>query len=130
MSEKKNTQGYIDPMIEMQLGAGRFAPIEIADYHEDLDDVTYLKTTGDELNIRYLHDVVYAVMDGLPLHLQILIPSTRNEPLKTRPCVVFVQGSAWFEQYVYGSLIALGDLAKRGYVFPDLLFFKGSLRQF
>ena len=72
MSNKKNTQGFIDPMIEMQLGAGRFAPIEIADYHESLDGVTYLKTTGDELNIRYLHDVVYAVMDGLPLHLQIV----------------------------------------------------------
>ena len=116
MSEKKTFPGGIDPMMMMQMGPGRFEPIQIEDYHEEIEGATYLPTTGDELNIRYLHDVVYATMDGVPLHLQVLFPTTRNEPLITRPCVVFVQGSAWFEQYVYGSLIALGDLAKRGYV--------------
>lgn len=32
------------------------------------------------------------------------------------PCVVFVQGSAWFEQYVYMKVADIGRLTRRGFV--------------
>lgn len=75
-----------------------------------------IKTTGDEMWIAYINDVEYANMDGVPLHLQILRPVTRNEPEKVLPCVVFVQGSAWMKQNVYMNVPQLADLARKGYV--------------
>lgn len=97
--------------------------MEIKDWtYEDFPEFTettqgahIIETTGDELGIRYLHDIEYGVMDGTALHLQLLLPYSRNHrnPL---PCVVFVQGSAWLEQNVYMQLPMLANLAKRGYV--------------
>lgn len=75
-----------------------------------------IATTGDELDMHYMHDVEYAVVDGIHLHLQIVKPTTRNEPMKTYPCVVYVQGSAWMEQDVYLEIASVSELAKRGYV--------------
>lgn len=74
------------------------------------------KTTGDEVGVRYLHDVEYARVSNVPLHLQILVPFTRNEPDKRYPCMVFVQGSAWMEQDVWMQCPMLSGLAKKGYV--------------
>lgn len=41
-------------------------------------------------------------IEGHPLHLQIIIPQTRNTQNSTQkyPCLVYVQGSAWMEQNV------------------------------
>ncbi len=83
-----------------------------------------IPTTGDEQGVNYLHDVEYANIDGVPLHLQILIPSCRNDRFNpfgpqtslARPCFVFVQGSAWMKQYVYAAVPQLARLAARGYV--------------
>lgn len=83
-----------------------------------------IATTGDEPGVMYLHDVEYAKPDGHPLHLQILIPECRNKrvaaekklPAEPLPCYVFVQGSAWMPQYVYGNVTSLAKLALRGYV--------------
>ena len=89
---------------------------EMPAFTEEVEGAVVTETTGDETELHYLHDVEYAVMDQVPLHLQIIIPSTRNEPDKTYPCVVFVQGSAWFEQDVWNKVAVLGRLAELGYV--------------
>ena len=68
---------------------------EYPGYSEEVPGAVRLKTTGDEVGVRYLHDVEYARVDDVPLHLQILLPFTRNEPDIIYPCLVFVQGSAW-----------------------------------
>ena len=90
--------------------------------YEEIRDYTYdgadgvIETTGDEISVQYVNDVVYAVMDETPLHLQILMPGTRNHPEPVLPCIVYVQGSAWFKQNVYRDLPQLSKLAARGFV--------------
>lgn len=97
---------------------------EFPEFTDIPQGVETIGTTGDELGISYVHDVEYANVDGIPLHVQILIPSSRNQPFDPRadaqpkalPCFVYVQGSAWMEQYVYADLCQLAKLAARGYV--------------
>ena len=61
----------------------------------------------------YINDVVYANPDDMDLHLQVIIPEkTKEEKL---PCVIFIQGSAWFKQNCYASLPKLMDFSSRGY---------------
>ena len=75
-----------------------------------------LEVTGDEPGTFYMPYVEYAVMDGIPLHLQILIPLTRNEPEKPYPCIVYVQGSGWMEQDCHHNVGRIAKLSERGYV--------------
>lgn len=97
---------------------------ELPEFEERPEGVTVIETTGDELGVNYLHDVEYAQIDGTALHLQLLIPASRNcgfSPFEEKrkvslPCYVFVQGSAWMPQYVYAGVPALSKLALRGYV--------------
>jgi acetyl esterase/lipase len=60
--------------------------------------------------------VEYARKDGRPLHLQVLLPPMESESTAVFPLVVFVQGSAWFEQNLGQSLPPLAHFARRGYV--------------
>ncbi len=97
---------------------------EFPEFTEEVEGAQVLETTGDEPGTCYLHDVEYANMDGVPLHLQIVAPTSRNHPYNAfggeqamaRPCFVFVQGSAWMEQYVYMNVCHMARLAARGYV--------------
>lgn len=89
---------------------------EMPDFTADVEGAIWLNSTGDEIGIRYIHNVEYVNMNGTPLHLQILRPFTRNEPDKVLPCVMFVQGSAWFPQDVFAQLPMLSRLAEKGYV--------------
>lgn len=98
----------------------------------------WLDTTGDEVGVQYLHDVVYANTPQGDLRLQIMIPMTRNKKVTfpahwmanedgtfpeglfdhnpKYPCIVHVQGSAWFPQDLYGHLPNYSKLAARGFV--------------
>jgi acetyl esterase/lipase len=75
-----------------------------------------IPVTGDEMGTYYVPDVEYACVDGIPLHLQILLPLSRNEPEKPCPCIVYVQGSGWMEQDCYHSVGRIAKLSERGYV--------------
>lgn len=75
-----------------------------------------IPVTGDEPGTYYVPDVEYACVDGIHLHLQILLPITRNDPEKPCPCVVYVQGSGWMEQDCYHSVGRIAKLAEKGYV--------------
>ena len=75
-----------------------------------------LEMTGDEMGTYYVHDVEYAVVDGIHLKLQILMPLSRSEPVMKCPCIVYVQGSGWMEQDLYHSVGRIAKLAERGYV--------------
>lgn len=89
---------------------------EIPAFSSEVEGAVWLNSTGDEIGVGYIPNVEYVNMGGVPLHLQILRPYTRNEPDKKLPCVVFVQGSAWFKQDVYAQIPMLARLAERGYV--------------
>ncbi len=67
----------------------------------------------DNTQINYKQNVKYITRDGLDLTLQVLKPKNVKGKL---PCIVYVQGSAWFKQDVYGNLPQLAEFAKRGYV--------------
>ncbi len=97
---------------------------DLPEFTEQIEGAQYIDTTGDEQGVLYLHDVEYAEVKGTKLHLQILVPNSRNNSFfpggqkkpNKRPCFVFVQGSAWMKQYVYGNVVQLGKIAAKGYV--------------
>ena len=63
-----------------------------------------------------LVDVEYVKEGGVPLHMEILTPFTRNKQEGVYPCVVFVQGSAWMKQDVLEHIPLYAHLAERGYI--------------
>jgi acetyl esterase/lipase len=62
----------------------------------------------------YMNDVVYAHASDMDLHLQIVMPEMAFG--KKWPCVVFIQGSAWFKQECHSRMPVFSDFSKRGYV--------------
>ncbi len=113
--------------------------------YEDLPEFTeipegakVIETTGDEINVRYLHDVEYANIGGTPLRLQIMFPFSRKcgldyfmkeMPFKL-PCFVQVQGSGWGPQYIYAKVPCLSRLAARGYVCAIVEYRHSGIAQF
>lgn len=89
---------------------------EFPEFAEEVEDALVIDSDGNETGVHYLENVEYARPDGVPLHLQILQPCTRNDPEMVCPCVVFIQGSAWMKQNVYFQLPDIARLAARGYV--------------
>ena len=89
---------------------------EFRNYDEKVEGATRISTSGNEVGVTYIPNVVYSNADDIPVTLQILKPYTRNCPQKICPLVVYVQGSAWLEQNVYMNLPQLAKLAARGYV--------------
>ena len=97
---------------------------EFPEFTDIPEGAKVIETTGEEMGVNYFQDVEYANVDGTPLHLQLLIPACRkssfvpfaDEQPFSLPCFVFIQGSAWFQQYVYAQVAQLSKLALRGYV--------------
>ena len=91
---------------------------EYPSFDEEIEGVTRIPTTGDEKGTYIYSNVEYANMDGVPLHLQIITPQTRNtiDSDTLHPCLVYVQGSAWLEQNINAKLGILSRLAEKGYV--------------
>lgn len=89
---------------------------EFPEFKEKVENVKVIHTTGNEIGVHYIPDVEYVNMDGIPLHLQIMIPFKRKSVAEKYPCVVFVQGSAWMKQVVYTQLPLLARLVEKGYV--------------
>ncbi len=89
---------------------------ELPEFTQEVEGAQVIQTTGNEMGSVYAHNVEYAEIDGVKLHLQILMPGTRNNQEMVCPCVVFVQGSAWMPQDVYAQLPRVSKLADRGYV--------------
>ncbi len=65
-------------------------------------------------SINYHHDVVYDHQSDMDLVLQIMTPAVPRGT--TLPCVLFIQGAAWYAQAIYSRVPTLIDFAKRGYV--------------
>ena len=80
---------------------------------------TILADRSQSYQVNYIKDVEYVQRDGKPLRLQLLLPGGLLPGMESTlryPLVVYVQGSAWGEQYVYGSLPQLVPLARAGFV--------------
>jgi acetyl esterase/lipase len=92
--------------------------------HKSMKVITISK---DLTQINYTHDVKYITRDGLDLTLQILKPKNAKGKL---PCIVYVQGSAWFKQDVYGNLPQLAEFAKRGYIIAIVEYRPSTVAKF
>lgn len=68
----------------------------------------------DEIGIQCLPDTVYAVKDGMELHVKMMFPREVNER-KKYPTIFHVQGSAWFKQNMNSSMGNLSPLVRAGY---------------
>lgn len=86
-----------------------------------------LTITKDITQTNYRHDVKYITRDGLDLTLQILKPKNAKGKL---PCIVYVQGSAWFKQDVYGNIPQLAEFAKRGYIIAIVEYRPSTVAKF
>ena len=83
---------------------------------------TLMADPTDHLNVRYFPDVEYVRRGEKALHLQLLMPagvapgelSGDPKQIQSRRCpwIVYVQGAAWGEQDVYGSLPRLVRMAE------------------
>lgn len=91
---------------------------EYPDFDETVDGAVRITTTGDEKGTYIQSNVEYARIDGRPLHLQIIMPLSRNtQNIDLQyPCLVYVQGSAWMEQNINAKLGLLARLSEKGYV--------------
>ena len=91
---------------------------EYPDFDEEVEGVVRIPTTGNEMGTYIYSNVEYANVDGVPLHLQIIVPETRNTKEKgiKYPCIVYVQGSAWLKQNINAKLGLLARLSEKGYV--------------
>lgn len=111
---------------------------EFPPFEDEAEGATWLDTTGDEMGVRYIPNVEYECVDGLSRVLQVLVPSSRNAKAprtdrpatRTYPCVVYVQGSAWMPQDVYGNLPCIARLAEHGYVVAVVQYRDSSVATF
>ncbi len=103
---------------------------DFPEFTEFPSDIPVIKTTGDEIYIEYIPDVVYKEVNGIKLHLQLLIPETRNHPEKNYPCIVHIQGSAWRKQNMYRNLPNLSRLAAHGCVVANVEYRSSDLAAF
>ena len=90
-----------------------------------------------QVECRELTYVERTLPDGKPCprRLYALIPSTKD-PIKAvygkdgYPCVVFVQGSAWHRQNIYGHMTDHVRLAEKGFVVASVQYRESDLAPF
>ncbi|MCL2059995.1 MAG: alpha/beta hydrolase [Oscillospiraceae bacterium] len=78
-------------------------------------------------------NVVYAERSGKKLHLQILRPSASGGQQgagEKLPLIMFVQGSAWHKQNVYGNIPQLARFAMRGFVIAFVEYRESDIAPF
>lgn len=90
-------------------------------FDEKVEGAVWIPTSGDEIGTNVYPNIEYANVDGVLLHLLIIVPQSRNldhmdNAAKKYPCLVFVQGSAWFLQNINAKVGVLSRLAEKGYV--------------
>ena len=103
------------------------------EFNEPVEGAMVLPMTGDETDVLYIKDVEYAAYGDVKLHLQILVPNSKNRPMMppemramfgmppftpdwSYPCIVYVPGSAWAKQNVYNEIGDLSRYVEMGYV--------------
>ena len=68
----------------------------------------------DEIGITCRPDVVYAVKDGMELHLRVMLPTVLDAS-RRYPTVFHIQGSAWLKQNLNTHMGDLSPLVRAGY---------------
>lgn len=87
-----------------------------------------LSIAPGERQLSYYHDVTFCTRGNVDLHLQIIQPAAPGN--ETMPCIVYIQGSAWMKQNVYGNLLQLAKFAERGYTIAIVEYRPSSVSGF
>ncbi len=72
---------------------------------------------GKYYSCTYLPDVTYAKYGDIERRLQIIKPWQDSQKL---PLIVYIQGSAWRKQDLYGAIPNLSHIASKGYVIASV----------
>ncbi len=72
---------------------------------------------GKYYSCTYLPDVTYAKYGDIERRLQIIKPLQDSQKL---PLIVYIQGSAWRKQDLYGAIPNLSHIAAKGYVIASV----------
>jgi acetyl esterase/lipase len=94
-------------------------PAPLSEFPDSTAKAAGMRVIEADLTPRYgtaLLGVPYAEKSGRTLTLQVLLPPMEPESQDLFPCVLFVQGSAWFEQELGWSLPPLAEFSRRGYL--------------
>ncbi len=114
---------------------------EFPEFTREVAGARRVPTTGDEMGVELIRDVVYAERETGKLRLQVLLPATREltrarQAIRSMgasirvasfPCLVYVQGSAWKKQDCARGLPQLARLAARGIVVAVVEYRDSSL---
>lgn len=86
------------------------------EFPENLSFIEGMKTIygKDEIGILCPPDVVYAVKDGMELHLRMMFPRILNENRRF-PTIFHIQGSAWLKQNMNSHMGDLSAFVRSGY---------------
>ncbi len=94
-------------------------PMALSEFPESTASAPGMHVIEADLTPRYgtaLLGIPYAEKSGRTLTLQLLLPPMEPDDTDLFPCLLFVQGSAWFEQSLGVSLPPLAEFSRRGYV--------------
>ncbi len=83
-----------------------------------------------DLEWLYVPNVEYADYGGCKRYLQMIVPYKPYWQEEKFPLVVFIPGSAWYEQDMYSKVPMLGRLAEYGYVVAAVQYRGSKLASF
>lgn len=86
------------------------------EFTDEVPGAQYLDQDPADVGVRCLGDLAYDRRDGRYLLLRVVQPRVFEDPERTFPCVLYVQGSHWARQNLNQSLAGLSLLSRRGYV--------------
>lgn len=94
-------------------------PSSLADFPTSTITTAGIQTISAEFDIHLCNihlNVEYGHKSGMPLRLHIIEPNQTDDEGLAFPLVLFIPGSAWFQQNMGGMLPQLSRFAQRGYV--------------
>ena len=75
-------------------------------------------------------NIRYAQKSDIPLHLHIIEPRQDDDENMIFPLILYVQGSAWFQQDMGNELAQLSRFARRGFVIAVLEYRPSTIAPF
>lgn len=103
---------------------------DFPEYKNIADGVKTIKTTGNEISVKYTPNVPYVERAEGIRSLQLLLPHKRNNDNQKYPLIIYVQGSAWLKQDVYINQANLSRFAARGYAIAIVEYRESMLAPF
>jgi len=91
---------------------------EMKTYTDSTPGMKMIKGDVENKRAMIADDVVYAVKDGVELHLRLIYPRTvhSEDVVEKYPVLVHIQGSAWYPQFMNDHVMDFKGFAEAGFV--------------